>query len=161
MSSTTYDVREVIIDARPVAGVHAQVPRGRVAQEFGRHLEQVYAAGRAGAVQLDGQNIFIYREANAGQLIVDFCVGVTAPFAAVGEVVPMETPHGAAAMTTHYGDYGRLHEANAAILEWCRANDRALAGPSWEVYGHWDADPARLRTEIYYLLRTTGAEAGS
>src|SRR5882672_6064403 len=114
MSSTSYDVREVIVTARPVAGVHALVPRGRVAQEFGRHLDQVYAAARAGAVHLDGQNIFIYRAATPDELTVDFCVGVTAPFAAVGAVVPLETPSGAAAKTTHHGDYRALGDANAA-----------------------------------------------
>jgi len=160
MSSAPYDVHEVIVTARPVAGVHAQIPRGRVAQEFGRHLDQVYAAARAGHVQLDGQNIFIYRSATDDQLIVDFCVGVTAPFAAVGAVVPLETPHGVAAMTTHHGDYGRLGEANAAILDWCRAHERLRAGPSWEVYGHWHDDPAQLRTEVYWLLQPTGVEAG-
>ena len=159
MSLQQYVVREMIVAARPVAGVRAQVPRGRVAHEFGRHLDQVYAAARAGAVALDGQNIFIYRVATADRLTVDFCVGVTAPFAAVGAVVPLETPHGVAATTTHHGDYGGLGEANAAILAWCRANDRLRAGPSWEVYGHWHADPAQLRTDVYYLLRATGADA--
>lgn len=159
MSSAPYDVREVIVIARPVAGVQAQIPRGRVAQELGRHLDQVYAAARAGAAHLHGQNIFIYRATTADQLTVDFCVGVTAPFTAVGAVVPLETPHGVAAMTTHYGDYARLGETNASILAWCRANDRLRAGPSWEVYGHWHAEPARLRTEIYHLLWTTGVRA--
>ena len=161
MSSAPYEVHEVSVAARPVAGVRAQVPRGRVAQEFGRHLDHVYAAARAGAVHLDGQNIFVYRAATADELTVDFCVGVTAPFAAVGPVEPLQTPHGVAAMTTHVGDYGRLGEANAAILAWCRANNRLRAGPSWEVYGHWHADPAQLRTEVYYLLQPAGAEAGS
>ena len=161
MSSEPYEVREVSVAARAAAGVRAQVRRGRVAQEFGRHLDQVYAAARAGAVHLDGQNIFIYRAATADELTVDFCVGVTAPFAAVGSVEPLETPHGVAAMTTHVGDYGRLGEANAAIVAWCRANDRLRAGPSWEVYGHWHSDPAQLRTEVYYLLQPAGAEAGS
>lgn len=156
MPSPHYDVHEVIATARPVAGVHAQISRGRVAQEFGRHLEQVYAAGRAGAVDLDGHNVFIYRSATADQLTVDFCVGVRAPFNAVGAVTPLETPHGPAAMTTHWGDYGRLGDANAAIHAWCRANQRLIAGPSWEVYGHWHADPARLRTDVYYLLQAPG-----
>jgi len=145
-------IREVTIAARPVAGVQAQVPVGGVAREFRRHLDQVYAAGRAGAVELDGQNIFIYRACTEDRLTVDFCVGIKAPFAAVGAVVPLDTPHGAAAMTVHHGDYGRIGEANAEIIEWCRANGRRRAGPSWEVYGHWHADPAQLRTEIYYLL---------
>jgi effector-binding domain-containing protein len=161
ISSSPYDVKEVMVTPRPVAGVRALVPRGRVAQEFGRHLDQVYAAGRAGAVQLDGQNIFIYRAATADQLTVDFCVGVKAPFTAAGTVVPLETPRGMAAMTMHIGDYGRLGEANAAILAWCRANGRERAGPSWEVYGHWHADPAQLRTEVYYLLQATTGETRS
>ena len=153
MSLGDYEVRETIVAARPVAGVRAHVLRGRVAQEFGRHLDQVYAAARAGAVVLDGQNIFVYREATDEMLTVDFCVGVTAPFAALGAVMPLETPRGIAAMATHHGDYGGLGRANAAILAWCREHDRALAGPSWEVYGHWHADPAQLRTDVYYLLK--------
>ena len=160
MSHPLYQVREVNVAPRPVAGVRAQVPRGRVGQEFGRHLDQVYAAGRAGAVALDGQNIFIYRGASKDELTVDFCVGATAPFQPVGAVVPLETPGGAAAMTTHHGDYGRIGEANAAIVAWCKANNRQLAGPSWEVYGHWNADPAKLRTDIYYLLDGAGGAKG-
>jgi effector-binding domain-containing protein len=149
-----YEVHEVTVAPRAVAGVRAQVPRGQVAKEFDRHLSQVYAAARARKVHLDGQNIFIYRAATPEQLTVDFCVGVKAPFTSVGAVEPLETPHGVAAMTTHRGEYGRLGEANAAILAWCRANNRALAGPSWEVYGHWHNDPAQLRTDVYYLLKT-------
>ena len=152
MTNQSYDVREVTVTARPVAGVRARVPRGRVGAEFARHLDKIYAAARAGSVQLDGQNIFIYRACTPDQLTVDFCVGVPAPFTAVGEVVPLETPHGVAAMTTHHGDYGRLGDANAAILAWCEANDRRRAGPSWEVYAHWNPDPEQLTTEVYYLL---------
>ena len=161
MSSALYEVHEVTVAARPLAGVRARITRGRVAQEFGRHLDQVYAAGRAGAVALDGQNVFIYRSATEEALTVDFCVGVTAPFAATGAVLPLETPHGVAAMTTHRGEYGRLADANAAIVAWCRANNRLRAGPSWEVYGHWQADVSQLRTDVYYLLCATGTEAGS
>ena len=153
MPPMPYDVREVTALPRQVAGVRAEVPRGRVGQEFGKYLDQVYAAARTGALTHDGQNIFIYRSAVGDRMTVDFCVGVTAPFSAVGAVQPLETPHGPAAMTTHVGDYARLGEANAAIHAWCRANHRDPAGPSWEAYGHWNDDPAQLRTEVYYLLR--------
>ena len=116
----------------------------------------MYAAARAGAVKLDGQNIFIDRSATADQLTVGFCVGVTAPFVGVGAVVPLETPSGTAAMTTHNGDYSVLADANAAIRGWCRAQGRVRAGPSWEVYGHWHGDPAQRRTDVYHLLQPCG-----
>ena len=160
MPKAEYDVVELAVAPRPVAGVRARVTRGHVARQFGRYLDQVYAAGRAGSVQLDGQNIFVYRDCIDDELTVDFCVGVTAPFTAVGAVAPLTTPGGLAAMTIHQGDYRGLGAANAAITAWCRAHDRALAGPSWEVYGHWYEDPAQLRTEVYYLLRPTDAANG-
>ncbi|MDQ6718856.1 MAG: GyrI-like domain-containing protein [Gemmatimonadota bacterium] len=155
MATKPYEVREVNIAARQVAGVTATIAHGQVGRQFKRYLDQVYAAAREGAVQLDGQNIFVYRAATDDELTVDFCVGVTAPFSAVGNVEPLQTPQGVAAMTTHVGDYGRMGEANAAIIEWCRANNRLRAGPSWEVYGHWDENPANLRTDVYYLLQPT------
>ena len=151
-----YEITEVTVAARPVAGVRARVARGQIAREFSKYLDLVYAAARDGKVSLDGQNIFIYRAADADYLTVEFCVGVTAPFASIGAVLPLLTPAGVAAMTTHRGDYRRLPEANAAIREWCHERGRRHAGPSWEVYGHWHEDPALLRTEVYYLLEPAG-----
>ena len=152
MADSHYDVVEVAVQSRLVAGVQARVARGRIARAFGPHLDQVYAAATTGAVTLDGQNIFIYRDGDAEHLLVDFCVGATAPFPGVGRVVPLHTPSGVAAMTTHRGDYGALGPAHAAILAWCRAQGRPTAGVSWEVYGHWHENPAQLRTDVYYLL---------
>lgn len=153
MAPRHYEVVEVTVPARLVAGVRARVAFGSVAQEFGPYLNQVYAAARAGAVSLDGQNVFIYRDATPEYLSAQFCVGATASFTAVGAVEPLHTPSGLAAMTTHYGDYRALPDANAAIHAWCRAHDRSRAGPSWEVYGHWNDDPAKLRTDVYCLLQ--------
>ncbi len=157
VDGTPYEITEVTVSARPVAGVRARVARGQIAREFSRYLDLVYAAARDGKVSLDGQNIFIYRAADADHLTVEFCVGVTAPFASIGAVVPLLTPAGVAAMTTHRGDYRRLAEANAAIRAWCHERGRRHTGPSWEVYGHWHEDPSQLRTDVYYLLEPAGA----
>ena len=150
--SGDYEVRVVETVARSVASVHADVPVGRVSDYFGKCLDKVYAVGRSGAVTLDGQNIFIYSPAVSGVLAVDFCVGASGPFAPVGEVSWRETPHGTAVTTSHIGDYGGLRGAHDAVQDWCRENRRTLAGLSWEVYGHWTADTAKLRTDIYHLL---------
>ena len=48
---------------RAIAAVRARVPVGRVGAVFAGYLNQVYAAARDGVVQLDGQNIFVYRKA--------------------------------------------------------------------------------------------------
>ena len=66
------------------------------------------------------------------------------------------TPAGLIVTTTHYGPYGRLQQAHAAIRGWCAEQGCVPAGPSWEIYGHWqddwNRDPSRISTEVFYLL---------
>lgn len=140
-----------------MASVRVRVPMARVPAVFGEYLNQVYAAGRNGIVQLDGQNIFVYRTVDGSANVVDveFGVGVLAPFASIGPVVYTELPVGEAAVATHWGDYARLGETHGAIIAWCRENRREMTGTRWEVYGHWESDPRQLRTDVYYLLRPT------
>lgn len=139
---------------RTIAAVHARVPLGGVPGVFGRYLDQVYAAASAGDVQLDGQNVFLYSFSpdRPQELDVAFGVGVKAPFTASGAVVPTELPFGEVATTTHWGSYAHLRGAHDAVIEWCRAHGRRRTGLSWEVYGHWTEDEARLRTDVFYLL---------
>ena len=51
-----------------------------------------------------------------------------------------------------HGHYVRLGAAHEAVVEWCRTHDHRVSGTRWEVYGHWTDDPAKLRTDVYYLL---------
>lgn len=139
---------------RTIAAVSARVTANRVPEMFRVFLDQVYAAARNGAVSIDGQNVFVYRTvADApGEIDVDFGVGVTAPFAPTGSVRMVDLPTGETAMTIHRGAYSGLSGAHAAVLDWCRANGRALAGTSWEIYGHWTEDESKLETTVCYLL---------
>ena len=154
MTASNYQVSLERSVPRTIAAVRARLPIQRVKAVFREYLDQVYAAGRAGAVKLDGQNVFIYqRVPGPGESAdVAFGVGTPAPFSTVGNVQPVEVPAGEVAMTTHWGDYSRLGDAHDAVVQWCRANGRRLSGTSWEVYGHWTDDPTKVRTDIYYLL---------
>jgi effector-binding domain-containing protein len=147
-----YSISEARVEARLAAGVRALVPKSEIGAQFGKYLDQVYALGKTGAVALDSQNIFIYYGGKDGVLTCDFCVGAKAAFTPSGNVRPVETPSGLAATLTHWGDYSGLRAANDAIQEWSRASGKKLSGPAWEVYGHWDPDPAKCRTDVYYLL---------
>ena len=151
--STSYPVSLQRAAPRTIAAVHTRLAPARVPLEFKRYLDQVYAA-RSSGIQLDGQNVFVYRDApdQAGNWDVDFGVGITAPFVPVGNVRAVELPVGEVATTTHRGSYADLGAAHDAVLAWCRANARVPPGPRWEVYGHWiEGEPPR--TDIYYLLR--------
>src|SRR5262245_24708618 len=81
---------------------------------------------------------------------------VKGPFAERDGVVRSATPAGDVACITHFGPYAKLGAAHDAIHAWCKAANRRLAGPSWEIYGHWrrewDADPSQIRTDVCYLL---------
>ena len=59
---------------------------------------------------------------------------------------------GEVAVTVHRGPYAGLASAHRAVLDWCAAQGRRLAGPRWEIYGPNRLDPAELTTEVYYLL---------
>ena len=76
-----------------------------------------------------------------------------------GEVVRSSTPAGVVAAATHFGPYQGLGAAHAAIHAWCAAHGHELAGPNWEIYGHWqpewNADPSRIHTDVCYLVEPT------
>jgi effector-binding domain-containing protein len=154
MTQPGYRVAIEFVRPRPIAAVRARLRVERVPAEFTRYLDRVYALSRSGALALDGQNIFVYRAPTEGgtDVEVEFAVGTAARFAPAGEVRYSETPAGRAATTAHWGAYGRLGDAHAAVVDWCRANGHTLTGTRWEVYGHWNDDPARLRTDVYHLL---------
>jgi effector-binding domain-containing protein len=56
-------------------------------------------------------------------------------------------------MTTHYGPFAGLALAHQAVIDWCDAQGRQRTGTRWEVYGPHDDDPAKVWTEVYYLLK--------
>jgi effector-binding domain-containing protein len=148
-----YDVSLQVATPRAIAAVKARLPKGMVGRVFRTYLDQVYAAARNGAIRLDGQNIFVYREApdTPDHLDVDFGVGTIETFSPVGNVMCIEVPHGRVATTTHWGDYGALGEAHAAVAGFCRDHQLRRIGPSWEVYGHW-SPTAEPRTDVYHLI---------
>ena len=100
-----------------------------------------------------GRNVAVYLEMDQGQINMEIGVEVAGPFTGDGDVVCSATPAGLVVTTVHLGPYDRLGEAHDAIFEWCQHNHHELAGPNWEIYGHWTDDPARLQTDVFYLLK--------
>jgi hypothetical protein len=140
---------------RILAAVRRQVAVGAVGSAWGPALDQVWAflRGRPG-LRTDGHNVFLYHHPaeRGAPMDVDFGVEVVRDFEPSGEVRPVRTPAGEAAVAVHVGGYDRLGEAHDAVHAWVRANGRAYAGQSWEIYGDPSPDPARTETTVAYLL---------
>ena len=100
-----------------------------------------------------GRNVALYWD---GAIRLEVGVELLGPFTEHGEVVLSGTPAGTIASATHIGPYGGLGAAHSAIHQWCKANNHTPAGPSWEIYGHWqpewNTNPSLIRTDVYYLL---------
>jgi effector-binding domain-containing protein len=108
--------------------------------------QQIKGAGRHVAVYLDD--------------LINLEVGMEMdqPISAFGDVLPSSLPSGEVATTTHFGPYHLRDAAHDAIQKWCAANQRTVAGPRWETYGHWvdewNRDPSKIRTDVFYLLKS-------
>jgi effector-binding domain-containing protein len=140
---------------RMLAAVRRQVRIGHVATAWRPAVDLVWAFLRqTPGLRTDGHNIFLYHHAAKGEstMAVDFGVQVTRAFPQSGEVFATETPAGKVASALHVGPYERMGETHEAIQSWVRANHKTLAGKSWEIYGDWTDDPAKLETQIEYLL---------
>jgi len=150
-----YEIVLEEVEARPLAAVHASVPVGQVGSAWRPALDKVWVFLRSHeGLRTDGHNIFVYRHPvrPGAPLEVDFGVEVSGQFAGEGEVASTHTPAGTVESTVHIGPPDQLGRANAAIEAWCLANDRSIAGVSWEIYGDPGDDPGKLEVQVCYLL---------
>ena len=117
-------------------------------------LDRVYVQVRAGRVAQSGHNVFVYRDPTKDGVTVEVGVEVPGPFDAMDDVVYSSTPSGEVASTLHIGPYSDLGGAYDALAKWCKEHNRPRAKTYWEVYGDWNEDPAKLETEVFYLLES-------
>src|SRR3954468_6860531 len=135
----------------PLAVVRRQVSPAELSRLVPECCGLVWNALRAQGVR-GGRHVAVY----LGGGSVEIGAEIFVPFTETGELVRSATPAGLVASTTHLGRYGGLGAAHDAVHHWCAGNGRTLAGPKWEIYGHWldewTADPSKIRTDVYYLL---------
>jgi effector-binding domain-containing protein len=144
-----YDIRVEHVNSQPLAVVRRRASAQELARVVPEACGTVWSVLRALQVRGAGRHVAIYWD---GQINLEVGAEVETPFAGHGEVLGSSTPAGPVATAAHFGPYNRLHEAHAAICRWCADRGYTPAGPNWEVYGHWDDDPAKLRTDVFYLL---------
>jgi effector-binding domain-containing protein len=155
-----YDVRLEQHDSRPLAVVHRRASVQELPKVVPDACGTVWNVVRAQKVPGAGRHVALYWD---GAINLEVGVELDAPFAGHGEVVGSATPAGPVATAVHLGPYQRLGEAHQAIRKWCADHGHTLAGPNWEIYGHWldewNNDPSKIRTDVFYLLKPGGGTA--
>jgi effector-binding domain-containing protein len=138
--------------AVPLAVMRRQVNAAELSRVVPECCGLVWNAVRAQAARA-GRHVALYWDSS---IRLEVGVELLGPFVETGEVVCSATPAGTAAWTSHFGPYGSLGAAHDAVRQWCRANNWRLAGPSWEIYGHWrrewDDDPSQIRTDVFHQV---------
>ncbi len=152
-----YQVQIQRIASQLTAVVRFRAGVGELATLIPQACGEVWTFLRAGNFPKPGRNLALYLD---GVMNIECGVEVFQPFVGNGRVVCSSTPAGLVATAAHFGRYDRLGEAHAAVRRWCSDQGYALAGPSWEVYGHWTDDPTLLRTDVFWLLQDTAPAPG-
>jgi hypothetical protein len=138
---------EYTVEVRQAAAQPIQIERGRTTLAMlPKKIRELFDQFYAGFKGEGGLNIVFYPGAGVAG---EFEIGCGVQLESGGNA---STPAGLVATTVYFGPYEQMSRAHEAIHRWAGENGHKLAGPSWEVYGHWNDDPAKLRTDIFYLL---------
>jgi effector-binding domain-containing protein len=144
-----------LTDSKPIitAVIRNRVPAKELAQFVPAACGEVWSFIRSAGLQRPGRHLALYLDAQGS---VEVGAEVSEPFAGNERVHCSQLPAGRVVTTVHFGPYGRLPEAHAAIREWCARHGHRCSGVSWEIYGHWEeswnADSSKIRTDVFYLL---------
>ena len=153
--SSDYEVHVARMNSIPLAVVRRQARQAELSRVVPQCCGLVWEALRTQGVK-GGRHVALYLD---DTIRVDIGAEMSVPFVEQGELVRSGTPAGEVASVRHFGPYNTLQAAHLAIRAWCKAKGRRLAGPSWEIYGHWqsewDRNPSKIETDVCYLL--TGA----
>lgn len=143
-----------IVNAEPIilAVVRRQASMQDLSTIIPKSLDVVYEFLKTSHIQHLGINVAVYFD---GVINFEIGVQVSSKFESTSLVQCSHTPVGVAVKTTHFGSYSDLSKAYDFVRNWCDQNNKVLIGTSWEVYGHWNDDPQKVRTDVYHLIRNS------
>ncbi len=150
----SYAIRIEQVAGHPTAVVRRRARLGDLPKVVPDACGLVWNVLKAHHIAGAGRHVAFYLD---DEINLEVGVEINGPFDGAGEVIPSALPGGTVATAVHFGPYGQLPAAHLAIREWCADHGHALAGPNWELYGHWldawNRDPSQIRTDVYYLIQ--------
>jgi effector-binding domain-containing protein len=155
-----YDIQIREVPQQTFAAVRGQANAHNIGDRIIALLSEVWDFLKDPGIRQTGHNVVLYSDEASKALLrtedevsIEVGVQVATPFESQGHVVCSAIPGGTVATVVHLGPYQKLPEAHTAVREWCAEHGHPLAGPNWEIYGHWTDNPNELRTDVFYLLQ--------
>lgn len=149
-----YDIRIEHFPGQMLAIVRRQATKQQLGQVIPEACGAVWSGLRQRRIEGAGRHVAVYLDTVFN---LEIGVEINEAISPCGEIIASSLPSGEVAATTHFGPYQQLGDAHDAIRRWCTAQHRETTWPCWEIYGHWldewNNDPARIRTDVYYLLK--------
>ena len=148
----TYHIE--LTQAKPIltAVIRERVPVRELSKFVPAACGEVWSFIKTAGLPRPGRHVALYLDDGS----VEVGAEVSEPFTGNDRIHCSQLPEGQVVTTTHFGPYERLGDAHRAICQWCIDQGRELTGIFWEIYGHWDsswnADPSKIRTDVFHLL---------
>ena len=148
------EVEVKTIPAQPMAAVRGETTMHEISKTIRRLFDQYYAKP---APPPRGLNVVYYHadgepdQFERGEAMPIECGTLMASSASPG--VTGMLPAGRVVCVAYYGPYSGMSEPHNALVEYTKQHGLKRAGPFWEVYGHHNDDPAKLRIDVFHLLK--------
>jgi effector-binding domain-containing protein len=146
-----YDVHLAQVAPQLTAVVRTQAKIADLPKVIPPLCGEVWQFAKSAGLPKPGRHTALYFDC---VMNIEVGVEVSQSFIGNGRVVCSALPGGTAVTTAHWGPYNKLGNAHQAVHDWAAKNGHALSGVSWEIYGHWNDDPAQLRTDVFWQLKT-------
>lgn len=143
-----------IVDLTPQtgAGIEAFVRWADIGPSIRRTFDRLYAPDAL--LPGHGHNFILYRnETREGAMLTIGVLG-REPGGGDPDVKAVHIPGGRAITAPHWGDYASMPSTYNRIHDAIRAKGLKRAPVSLEIYGDWDDDPAKVKTDLHIYLAT-------
>lgn len=141
-----------IIDLEPRvgAGIEVVTPRTQLVAAIRQSFDRIYKPGALAPGH--GHNFILYHSGTPAELRMTVGVLDRAPGGGDPDVKVAHVPGGRVLTATHWGDYGQMRTTYDVLHAEVAARNLKQIWKSLEVYGDWNDDPAKVRTDLYLYL---------
>lgn len=115
-------------------------------------MDELWGVIRGAGLKHD-HNVWIYTDPTPDDVDMAIGVEIIGDFDVPPGFIRATTPAGVAAHFTFLGDYSGLRGAHDSVRRFIEESPYTATGTTWEVYGDWEENPNKRRTDVFHEVR--------